>query len=92
MTSRPTPISSRRAAAPALFHSARATRDLPLIAFAVALFLAFAAHAGAFFPRVSETPRGRPAAPVARTAGSTPAPSPSLACEGADGTGTVPHC
>lgn len=37
---------------PALFQSVRSSRDLSLVAFAGALLVAFALHAGAFLPRL----------------------------------------
>ena len=41
-------------AAPTLFASVRSSRDLSLVAVAGALLAAFALHAGAFVPRLSE--------------------------------------
>ena len=86
MTS-PTPI---RSAAPALFRSARSTRELPIVAFGVALLVAFALHAGAFLPRIDGLPGARQEA-VAR-----PAPAPAerpLACDVPGTAGaTDPHC
>jgi hypothetical protein len=56
---------------PALFQSVRSSRDLSLVAFAAALFAAFALQAGAFLPRLSpapatEAPRLEEQAPEAR--------------------------
>jgi hypothetical protein len=45
-------------AAPALFGSVRSSRDLTLVAVAGALLAAFALHAGAFVPPLSEPARG----------------------------------
>lgn len=74
MTS-PTPI---RPAAQLLFRSARATRELPIFAFGVALLVALALYAGAFVPPIDGLPGAR------QEVLAQPAPAPTerpLACD-----------
>ncbi len=72
----------QKPAAPALFASVRSSRDLSLVAFAVALLAAFALHAGAFVPRLSApdaregAPAAHPASPAAALVATQPAPCP----------------
>jgi hypothetical protein len=67
-------------AAPALFASVRATRDLSLVAFAGALLTSFALAAGAFVPRLS-SPDARAEAPAIQPATPTPAPAAVVASQ-----------
>lgn len=60
-------------AAPALFASVRASRDLSLGAFAVALLTSFALSAGAFVPRLSPVTAPPPQAPAIQPASPAPA-------------------
>ena len=77
----PVPFATRTKGRPSLFRSARDSRDLPLVAFALALFTAIAAHAGALLPRVLGPAGDRPEARASRPGDpAAPAP-PSVACE-----------
>jgi len=83
-----TQTTNHRRATPALFRCAGASRDLPIVAFAAAVLLAFIAHAGAFVPRIEglERARSQPTAQAARAAA-------VIACEATAAGGTdVPRC
>ncbi len=67
-------ISNFQKPAPALFASVRGSRDLSLVAFAVALLGAVALHTGAFIPRLG-SPEVRQQAPALRLSAPVPAPA-----------------
>lgn len=80
-------------AGPALFSSVRTSRDLTLVAFAGALLVAFALHAGAFVPPLS-APANDQAAAIEASRPAAPAVvarRPATVARGVGSTPAVPR-